>query len=71
MAKITLNNSISVTFEGVLCNRIVFVTEINVLKSGKASFVRNKEGERFNYEFLDDESKEIINNIVERNKKYL
>ena len=71
MAKITLNNSISVTFEVVLCNRIVFVTEINVLKSGKASFVRNKEGEKFNYEFLDDESKEIINNIVERNKKYL
>ena len=71
MAKIALNNSISVTFEGVLCNRIIFVTEINVLKSGKASFVRNKEGERFNYEFIDDESKEIINNIVERNKKYL
>ena len=71
MAKITLNNSISVTFEGVLCNRIIFVTEINVLNSCKASFVRNKEGERFNYEFLDDESKEIVDKIVEHNKKYL
>lgn len=71
MAKITLNNSISVTFEGVLCSRIIFVTEINVLKSGKPSFVRNKEGERFNYEFLDDESKGVIDIIVERNKKYL
>ena len=71
MAKITLNNSISVTFEGVLCNRVIFVTEINVLKSGKASFVRNKEGEKFNYEFLDDESKEIVDKIVEHNKKYL
>ena len=71
MAKITLNNSISVTFEGVLCNRIIFLTEINVLKSGKASFVRNKEGERFNYEFLDDDSKKIVDKIVERNKKYL
>lgn len=71
MAKITLNNSISVTFEGVLCNRIILVTEINVLKSGKASFVRNKEGERFNYEFLDDDSKEVIDKIVERNKEYL
>ena len=71
MAKITLNNSISVIFEGVLCNRMVFVTEINVLKSGKASFVRNKEGEKFNYEFLDDESKGVIDIIVEHNKKYL
>ena len=50
---------------------MVFVTEINVLKSGKASFVRNKEGEKFNYEFLDDESKEIVDKIVEFNKKYL
>lgn len=71
MIEITLNSPISVTFEGVLCNRIVFVTEINVLKSGKASFVRNKEGEKFNYEFLDDESKEIVDKIVEFNKKYL
>ena len=44
---------------------------IYVLKSGKASFVRNKEGERFNYEFLDDESKGVIDIIVEHNKKYL
>ena len=71
MIEITLNSPISVTFEGVLCNRMVFVTEINVLKSGKASFVRNKEGEKFNYEFLDDESKEIVDKIVEHNKKYL
>ena len=71
MIEITLNSPISVTSEGVLCNRMVFVTEINVLKSGKASFVRNKEGEKFNYEFLDDESKEIVDKIVEFNKKYL
>ena len=58
-------------FEGVLSNRTVFVSEINVLKSGKASFIKNKEGERFNYEFLDNESKEIVDKVVERNKKYL
>ena len=71
MAKITLKNSISVTFEGVLFNRMVFVTEINVLRSGKVSFVRNKEGDKFNYEFLDDESKGVIDIIVEHNKEYL
>ena len=71
MDKITFTKPKAVIFEGVLCNRTVFVTEINVLKSGKASFVRNKEGEKFNYEFLDDESKKIVNKIVEHNKKYL
>jgi hypothetical protein len=61
----------AVIFEGRLSNRTVFVSEINVLKSGKASFIKNKEGERFNYEFLDEESKELVDKVVERNKKYL
>ena len=71
MDKITFTKPKAVIFEGVLCNRTVFVTEINVLKSGKASFVCNKEGERFNYEFLDEVSKKLIDKLVERNKKYL
>lgn len=71
MDKITFTKPKAVIFEGVLCNRTVFVTEINVLKSGKASFVYNKEGERFNYEFLDEDSKKLIDKLVERNKKYL
>ena len=71
MAKITLRQPIAVIFRGVLWFRTIYVSEINMLKSGMPSFVRNKEGERFNYEFLDCDSKEIINNIVERNKKYL
>jgi hypothetical protein len=69
MNKITLKNAVAVIFEGVISNRTVYVTEINLLRSGSTSFVRNKEGERFNYEFLADESKEYIDKIVERNKK--
>ena len=71
MNKITLRTPNAVIFEGVLSNRTVFITEINVLRSGKASFVRNKEGERFNYEFLSELSKRTVNKIVERNKRYL
>ena len=71
MSKITIRKPFAVIFEGRLSNRTVFVSEINVLKSGKASFVRNKEGEKFNYEFLDEESKKMVDNVVERNKKYL
>jgi len=71
MAKITLREPIAVIFRGVLWFRTIYVSEINVLKSGMPSFVRNKEGEKFNYEFLYDESKEIVDKIVEHNKKYL
>lgn len=71
MGKITIRKPFAVIFEGVLSNRTVFVSEIYVLKSGKASFIKNKEGERFNYEFLDEESKKMVDNVVERNKKYL
>lgn len=71
MEKITMRKPFAVIFEGVLSNRTVFVSEINVLKSGKASFIKNKEGERFNYEFLDEESKKMVDKVVERNKKYL
>ena len=71
MEKITMRKHFAVIFEGVLSNRTVFVSEINVLKSGKASFIKNKEGERFNYEFLDEESKKMVDKVVERNKKYL
>ena len=71
MNKITLQKPFEVIFEGVLSNKTVLVSEINVLKNGKPSFVRNKEQERFNYEFLDETSKEKINKIIERNKKYL
>ena len=71
MSKITMRKPFAVIFEGRLSNRTVFVSEINVLKSGKTSFVRNKERERFNYEFLDEESKKMVDNVVERNKKYL
>ena len=71
MGKITIRKPFAVIFEGVLSNRTVFVSEINVLKSGKASFIKNKEGERFNYEFLDEESKKMVDKVVERNKKYL
>ena len=71
MGKITIRKPFAAIFDGVLSNRTVFVSEINVLKSGKASFVRNKEGEKFNYEFLDEESKEVVDKVVERNKKYL
>ena len=71
MSKITMREPFAVIFEGVLSNRTVFVSEINILKSGKPSFVRNKEGEKFNYEFLDEESKEVVDKVVERNKKYL
>lgn len=42
MGKITIRKPFAVIFEGRLSNRTVFVSEINVLKSGKASFVRNK-----------------------------
>lgn len=71
MSKITMRKPFAVIFEGRLSNRTVFVSEINVLKSGKTSFVRNKEGERFNYEFLDEESKKMVDNVVEQNEKYL
>jgi hypothetical protein len=49
----------------------VYVSTINVLRSGKASAVYNKEGEKFNVEFLDEDSRERVEQIVERNKKYL
>ena len=71
MGKITMRKPFAVIFEGVLSNRTVFVSEINVLKSGKASFIKNKEGEKFNYELFDEESKELIDNAVKRNKKSL
>ena len=71
MSKITFNNPFAVIFEGVLSNRTVLVSEIRVLRSGKPSAVYNKEGERFNFEFLDFESKERVEKIVERNKRYI
>lgn len=71
MAKITLNEEVRLVFRGVLWFRVVYASEINIFKSGKPSYVRNKEGEKFNYEFLDDESKGVIDIIVEHNKKYL
>ena len=71
MNKITFKKPIALVFEGRICDFTIYVSEIRVLKSGNASFVRNKEGEKFNYEFLDDESKEIVDKIVEHNKKYL
>ena len=71
MSKITFDKPFGVVFEGVLANRTVLVSEIRVLKSGKPSAVYNKEGERFNFEFLDFESKERVEKIVERNKRYI
>jgi hypothetical protein len=71
MDKITLNEEVRLVFRGILWFKVVYASEINLFRSGKPSYVRNKEGERFNYEFLDDESKEIVDKIVELNKKYL
>ena len=71
MGKITFNNPFAVIFEGVLSNRTVYVSTITVLRSGKASAVYNKEGEKFNVEFLDEDSRERVEQIVERNKKHL
>lgn len=71
MNKIKFSKPFGVVFEGVLANRTVLVSEIRVLRSGKPSVVYNKEGERFNFEFLDFESKERVEKIVERNKRYI
>jgi hypothetical protein len=71
MGKITFRKPLALTFEGVLANRTVFISEINVLESGKPSFMRNKEGEKFNFEFFDSESKKRIEKVVERNKRHL
>ena len=69
MNTISLKKPIRLIFEGVLSNRTVYGVEIHVLKNGKPYSVCNKEGEKFNFEFLDYESKEVIIDIVERNKK--
>ena len=71
MSKITFDKPFGVVLDGVLTNRTVLVSEIHVLRSGKPSAVYNKEGERFNFEFLDFESKERVEKIVERNKRYI
>lgn len=71
MDKIALNEEVRLVFRGVLWFRVVYASEINLFRSGKPSYVRNKEGERFDYEFLDCDSKEIIDKLIERNKKYL
>lgn len=71
MSSISFDKPFAVVFEGVLSNRTVLVSKIHVLRSGKPSAVYNKEGERFNFEFLDFESKERVEKIVEKNNKYL
>lgn len=71
MGKITINKPFAVRYEGRISDSIVFVTEIRVMRSGKPSAVYNKEGERYDFEYLDFESKERVEQIIERNKKYL
>lgn len=68
---ISLKNPIAVVYESRIAYRTVYATEIRVLRSGKPAAVYNKEGERYKFEYLDMESQERINKIVERNKKYL
>ena len=68
---ISLKNPIVVVYESRIAYRTVYTTEIRVLRSGKPSAVYNKEGERFDFEYLDFESKERVEKIVERNKKHL
>lgn len=68
---ISLKNPIAVVYESRIAYRTVYATEIRVLRSGKPAAVYNKEGERYKFEYLDMESQERVNKIVERNKKYL
>ena len=68
---ISLKNPIVVVYETRISYRTVYATEIRVLRSGKPYAVYNKDGERFNFEYLNFESKERVEKIVERNKKHL
>ena len=68
---ISLKNPIVAVYETRISYRTVYATEIRVLRSGKPSAVYNKDGERFNFEYLHFESKERVEKIVERNKKHL
>ena len=72
MAKrITLRKGVTVVYEGRILNRTVSINEIRVLRNNKAYAVYEKFGERYDYEYLDEDSKARINEIVERNKPYL
>ena len=70
--RITLKRPVAVTYEGRIAYRTVYAVEIRVLRRSKKPWaVFDKEGERYNFEYLDFESQDRINKIVERNKKYL
>jgi len=72
MAKrITLRKGISVVYEGKFLTRTVTVNEIRVLKGNKPYSLYDKFGERYDFEYLDEDSKKKINEIVERNKPYV
>ena len=71
-SKITLNSPVPVVYESRISFRTVYVYEIRVLRRSKKPYaVFDKEGGRYDFEYLDFESQDRINAIVERNKKYL
>ena len=72
MAKrITLRKGVSVVYEGRILTRTVTINEIRVLRNNEPYSVYDKFRERYDYEYLDEDSKARINEIVERNKPYL
>jgi len=71
MNKITFKNPIALVFEGRICDFTIYISEIRVLKSGKPYAVYTKDGKRYDFEYLTDSSKELVEKIVERNAKYL
>ena len=71
VGKITLNSPVAVVYESRIAYRTVYASEIRILRSGEPSAVYNKEGERYKFEYLDQESQERVKEIVERNIKYL
>lgn len=71
MNKITFKKPIALIFEGRICDFTIYISEIRVLRSGKPYAVYTKDDKRYNFEYLTDSSKELVEKIVERNAKYL
>ena len=72
MAKrITLRKGVTVVYEGRILTRTVTINEIRVLRNNKAYAVYDKFGERYDFEYLDEDSNKKISEIVERNKPYV
>jgi hypothetical protein len=69
---IEFSNQIYLTHNGKRGKRIISVEKICIsVRSKKPTVLRNNRGNEFKYKNLSDESKHVVNEIVESNRIYL